>query len=52
MLATALYAWNLSSVTGNTFYDAAVWSGAGAGRRSSSAPSTAVSDYCGLYRLG
>ncbi|MFJ4205124.1 ArnT family glycosyltransferase [Streptomyces sviceus] len=27
VLATALYAWNLSSVTGNTFYDAAVYSG-------------------------
>ncbi|MER5513489.1 glycosyltransferase family 39 protein [Streptomyces sp. NPDC002763] len=27
LLATALYAWNLSSVTGNTFYDAAVYSG-------------------------
>jgi 4-amino-4-deoxy-L-arabinose transferase-like glycosyltransferase len=27
VLAVALYAWNLSSVTGNTFYDAAVWSG-------------------------
>ncbi|WP_328751250.1 glycosyltransferase family 39 protein [Streptomyces sp. NBC_00285] len=27
VLATALYAWNLSSITGNTFYDAAVWSG-------------------------
>ncbi|MFF3942187.1 ArnT family glycosyltransferase [Streptomyces phaeofaciens] len=26
-LATALYAWNLSSLTGNTFYDAAVYSG-------------------------
>ncbi|MEU9439171.1 glycosyltransferase family 39 protein [Streptomyces sp. NPDC048252] len=27
VLATALYAWNLSSITGNTFYDAAVYSG-------------------------
>ncbi|MEU9407007.1 glycosyltransferase family 39 protein [Streptomyces sp. NPDC048281] len=27
LLATALYAWNLSSLTGNTFYDAAVYSG-------------------------
>ncbi|GAB7105140.1 glycosyltransferase family 39 protein [Streptomyces phaeofaciens JCM 4814] len=27
VLATALYAWNLSSLTGNTFYDAAVYSG-------------------------
>lgn len=27
VLATALYAWNLSSVTGNTFYNAAVYSG-------------------------
>ncbi|MER8010001.1 glycosyltransferase family 39 protein [Streptomyces sp. NPDC094149] len=27
LLATALYAWNLSSVTGNTFYNAAVYSG-------------------------
>ncbi|MFJ8490274.1 ArnT family glycosyltransferase [Streptomyces sp. NPDC094038] len=27
LLATALYAWNLSSITGNTFYDAAVYSG-------------------------
>ncbi|MFD3584242.1 ArnT family glycosyltransferase [Streptomyces sp. NPDC058683] len=27
LLATVLYAWNLSSVTGNTFYDAAVYSG-------------------------
>ncbi|MET7652926.1 glycosyltransferase family 39 protein [Streptomyces sp. NPDC005486] len=27
VLATALYAWDLSSVTGNTFYDAAVYSG-------------------------
>ncbi|MDQ0584085.1 ArnT family glycosyltransferase [Streptomyces rishiriensis] len=27
VLATVLYAWNLSSVTGNTFYDAAVYSG-------------------------
>ncbi|MER5530160.1 glycosyltransferase family 39 protein [Streptomyces sp. NPDC002677] len=27
LLATALYAWNLTSVTGNTFYDAAVYSG-------------------------
>ncbi|MFJ4784823.1 ArnT family glycosyltransferase [Streptomyces sp. NPDC088794] len=27
ILATALYAWNLSSITGNTFYDAAVYSG-------------------------
>ncbi|MFG2129900.1 ArnT family glycosyltransferase [Streptomyces sp. NPDC048751] len=27
VLATALYAWNLSSVTGNSFYDAAVYSG-------------------------
>lgn len=27
MLATALYAWNLASVTGNTFYNAAVYSG-------------------------
>ncbi|NEA97841.1 glycosyltransferase family 39 protein [Streptomyces sp. SID13726] len=27
VLAVALYAWNLSSVTGNTFYDAAVYSG-------------------------
>ncbi|WP_333740534.1 ArnT family glycosyltransferase, partial [Streptomyces sp. IBSBF 2806] len=26
-LATTLYAWNLSSITGNTFYDAAVYSG-------------------------
>ncbi|MFI5962253.1 ArnT family glycosyltransferase [Streptomyces asoensis] len=26
-LATALYAWNLTSLTGNTFYDAAVYSG-------------------------
>ncbi|MGW7170542.1 ArnT family glycosyltransferase [Streptomyces sp. NPDC054884] len=26
-LATALYAWNLSSITGNTFYNAAVYSG-------------------------
>ncbi|MER7921957.1 glycosyltransferase family 39 protein [Streptomyces sp. NPDC096057] len=27
LLATALYAWNLTSITGNTFYDAAVYSG-------------------------
>ncbi|MCH5672342.1 ArnT family glycosyltransferase [Streptomyces gilvus] len=27
VLATALYAWNLTSITGNTFYDAAVYSG-------------------------
>ncbi|MFF4500782.1 ArnT family glycosyltransferase [Streptomyces sp. NPDC001401] len=27
VLATALYAWNLSSITGNTFYNAAVYSG-------------------------
>ena len=27
VLATALYAWNLSSISGNTFYDAAVYSG-------------------------
>ncbi|MEU1163677.1 glycosyltransferase family 39 protein, partial [Streptomyces sp. NPDC005921] len=27
LLATVLYAWNLSSITGNTFYDAAVYSG-------------------------
>ncbi|MFE7270198.1 ArnT family glycosyltransferase [Streptomyces sp. NPDC057623] len=27
VLAAALYAWNLSSVTGNTFYNAAVYSG-------------------------
>ncbi|MDR6980028.1 4-amino-4-deoxy-L-arabinose transferase-like glycosyltransferase [Streptomyces sp. 3330] len=27
VLATVLYAWNLSSITGNTFYDAAVYSG-------------------------
>ncbi|NNN37599.1 phospholipid carrier-dependent glycosyltransferase [Streptomyces sp. S3(2020)] len=27
VLATALYAWNMSSVTGNTFYNAAVYSG-------------------------
>ncbi|MFD4511325.1 ArnT family glycosyltransferase [Streptomyces sp. NPDC058457] len=27
LLATALYAWNLTSVTGNSFYDAAVYSG-------------------------
>lgn len=27
ILATALYAWNLTSITGNTFYDAAVYSG-------------------------
>ncbi|MCD7437232.1 glycosyltransferase family 39 protein [Streptomyces lincolnensis] len=27
VLATALYAWNLSSVTGNSFYNAAVYSG-------------------------
>ncbi|MGW7548352.1 ArnT family glycosyltransferase [Streptomyces sp. NPDC054770] len=27
LLATALYAWNLTSLTGNTFYDAAVYSG-------------------------
>ncbi|MET7570276.1 glycosyltransferase family 39 protein [Streptomyces sp. NPDC005492] len=27
LLATALYAWNLSSITGNSFYDAAVYSG-------------------------
>ncbi|MDH6587972.1 4-amino-4-deoxy-L-arabinose transferase-like glycosyltransferase [Streptomyces sp. SAI-133] len=27
VLAAALYAWNLSSLTGNTFYDAAVYSG-------------------------
>lgn len=27
VLATALYAWNLSSLTGNTFYNAAVYSG-------------------------
>ncbi|WP_327720024.1 glycosyltransferase family 39 protein [Streptomyces sp. NBC_00490] len=27
VLATALYAWNLASVTGNTFYNAAVYSG-------------------------
>lgn len=27
LLATALYAWNLSSLTGNTFYNAAVYSG-------------------------
>ncbi|MGW1714763.1 ArnT family glycosyltransferase [Streptomyces sp. NPDC002156] len=27
LLATALYAWNLSSITGNTFYNAAVYSG-------------------------
>ncbi|WP_109001161.1 ArnT family glycosyltransferase [Streptomyces rishiriensis] len=27
VLATALYAWNVSSITGNTFYDAAVYSG-------------------------
>ncbi|MER5431417.1 glycosyltransferase family 39 protein [Streptomyces sp. NPDC002588] len=27
VLATALYAWNLSSITGNSFYDAAVYSG-------------------------
>ncbi|MET7687347.1 glycosyltransferase family 39 protein [Streptomyces sp. NPDC005483] len=27
VLATVLYAWNLSSLTGNTFYDAAVYSG-------------------------
>ncbi|WP_406441856.1 glycosyltransferase family 39 protein [Streptomyces sp. NBC_00631] len=27
LLATALYAWNLSSLTGNSFYDAAVYSG-------------------------
>ncbi|MFF6806859.1 glycosyltransferase family 39 protein [Streptomyces sp. NPDC012616] len=26
-LATALYAWNLTSITGNTFYNAAVYSG-------------------------
>ncbi|MGY4982195.1 ArnT family glycosyltransferase [Streptomyces sp. 900105755] len=27
LLATALYAWNLTSITGNSFYDAAVYSG-------------------------
>ncbi|MEU6371846.1 glycosyltransferase family 39 protein [Streptomyces sp. NPDC046909] len=27
LLATALYAWNMSSITGNTFYNAAVYSG-------------------------
>ncbi|MCQ9184541.1 glycosyltransferase family 39 protein [Streptomyces sp. IBSBF 2953] len=27
VLATTLYAWNLSSITGNSFYDAAVYSG-------------------------
>ncbi|MET7452174.1 glycosyltransferase family 39 protein [Streptomyces sp. NPDC005574] len=27
VLATALYAWNLTSITGNSFYDAAVYSG-------------------------
>ncbi|CAM5379992.1 ArnT family glycosyltransferase [Streptomyces canus] len=27
VLATALYAWNMSSISGNTFYDAAVYSG-------------------------
>ncbi|MDX3803798.1 ArnT family glycosyltransferase, partial [Streptomyces sp. AK04-3B] len=27
VLATALYAWNLTSITGNTFYNAAVYSG-------------------------
>jgi len=27
LLATALYAWNLSTVSGNSFYDAAVYSG-------------------------
>lgn len=27
VLATALYAWNLSSISGNTFYNAAVYSG-------------------------
>ncbi|MFI1356667.1 ArnT family glycosyltransferase [Streptomyces sp. NPDC020898] len=27
LLATALYAWNLPSITGNTFYNAAVYSG-------------------------
>ncbi|MFJ3417885.1 ArnT family glycosyltransferase [Streptomyces sp. NPDC086082] len=27
LLATALYVWNLTSITGNTFYDAAVYSG-------------------------
>ncbi|MCX4814628.1 glycosyltransferase family 39 protein [Streptomyces sp. NBC_01239] len=27
LLAAALYAWNLTSITGNTFYDAAVYSG-------------------------
>ncbi|UUU22874.1 ArnT family glycosyltransferase [Streptomyces sp. DSM 40750] len=27
VLATALYAWNMSSITGNTFYNAAVYSG-------------------------
>ncbi|KPI19767.1 hypothetical protein OK074_7766 [Actinobacteria bacterium OK074] len=27
LLATALYAWNMSSLTGNDFYDAAVYSG-------------------------
>src|SRR4051794_40496991 len=27
VLATALYAWNMSSVSGNTFYNAAVYSG-------------------------
>lgn len=31
VLATALYAWNLSSVTGNTFYNAALYSGTGGG---------------------
>ncbi|MET8975024.1 glycosyltransferase family 39 protein [Streptomyces sp. NPDC004539] len=27
LLATALYAWNMTSISGNTFYDAAVYSG-------------------------
>lgn len=32
LLATALYAWNLTSITGNSFYDAAVYSGTKSGK--------------------